>query len=308
VDLPYLFRSNPSLPVADETVAPMVRELRRDVETLAVDIGPRGTYDPRRYKLAEDFLGAALARSGYRVARQTFEAMGVPCSNIEVAIPGTVAAEKILVVGAHYDTVEGCPGANDNSSGVAAVLAIARAMANDRPRCTVKFVLFANEEPPFFNMDEMGSQIYARRCGVERNDLRMVCLETIGCYSREKGSQRWPLDGLDLMLPDTGNFIALVGAAASGRLIRLAAEAFEAQGAFAMLAAAAPASTHYLMASDHRGFNEAGYEAFMVTDTAPFRYPHYHEASDTPDKIDFDSMARVVKGLIGTVRELAAWR
>ena len=152
----------------------------------------------------------------------------------------------------------------------------------------------------------MGCQLYALRCQLARHHLRMVCLETIGCYSKMKGSQRWPIQALDMLLPDIGDFIALVGITESQRFIKAASQAFEKQKSFPMLAAAAPASTNYLSASDHRGFNESGYEAFMITDTAPFRYPHYHEPTDTPDKLDFESMARVVRGVIGMVRELAS--
>lgn len=306
MNLPYLHRATPPLQPLSAEERTLAAALKRDVETLALDIGPRGTFAPKRYKLAEEFLTAALQRAGYQVKRQAFQAMEVECANLEVTLPGTTHPEQILLLGAHYDSVEGCPAANDNASGVAGVLAAARAMAADKPACSVRFVLFANEEPPFFNMDEMGSQIYARRCQANREDLRMICLETIGYYSKAKGSQRWPIQALDMLLPDIGDFIALVGITESQRFIKSASKAFEKQQTFPMLAAAAPASTNYLSASDHRGFNESGYEAFMLTDTAPFRYPHYHTPTDTPDKLDFESMARVVKGIIGMVRELAA--
>lgn len=306
VNLPYLHRSTPTLPPLSDAERELAAALKRDVETLALDIGPRGTFAPGRYRLAEDFLTSALTRAGYEVKRHAFEAFDVECANLEAILPGRESPERVLILGAHYDSIEGCPAANDNASGVAGVLAAARAMAADKPACTVRFVLFANEEPPHFNMDTMGSQIYARRCQLDRHHLRMVCLETIGCYSKMKGSQRWPIQALDMLLPDIGDFIALVGITESQRFIKAASQAFEKQQAFPMLAAAAPASTNYLSASDHRGFNESGYEAFMITDTAPFRYPHYHEPTDTPDKLDFESMARVVRGVIGMVRELAS--
>jgi hypothetical protein len=305
LELPFLRRATPAIgPLTGQDRA-LAAELRRDVEMLALDIGARGTFAPERYKLAELFLAAALSRAGYEVRKQTFESFGVRCSNLEATIAGSERPGRALVLGAHYDTVEGCPGANDNASGVAGVLAVARALAEFRPACSVRFVLFANEEPPHFNMDTMGSQIYARACRERGEDVRMVCLETIGCYSSAPGSQRWPAAALALLLPDRGDFVALVGIEQSRAFIERGAQAMMAQGAFPLFAAAAPASFNDVSLSDHRGFNECGYEAFMVTDTAPFRYAHYHEPTDTAERIDFDSMARVVRGVLGMVRVLA---
>jgi Zn-dependent M28 family amino/carboxypeptidase len=276
------------------------------VEILANDIGPRGTFAPYQYKLAEDFLRAALEHAGYTISAQPVESSGVIAHNLEATLPGTRSPDSIIVVGAHYDSVADCPAANDNGSGVAATLALARAFAN-RPRAkTIRFVLFANEEPPHFNLDIMGSQFYARMCRNRNDDIRgMVCLETIGCYKHEKGSQHWPVTGLGLVLPTVGDFITFVGTTPSRHFIKASAQAFEKQRAFPLLAAAAPASIDELNWSDHRGFNEVGYQAFMVTDTAHLRYEHYHLPTDTPDKLDYHSMARVVRGLIGMVAELA---
>jgi Zn-dependent M28 family amino/carboxypeptidase len=304
--LPYLHRANPKLQPLTDQERQLAAALRRDVEVLASDIGPRGTFAPDRYALAADFIESALSRAGYSVSRQWFEAVGVNCCNLEVSIRGTRDPGKIVILGAHYDSVEGCPAANDNASGVAGVLAIARALAGSQPAATLRFVLFANEEPPFFNFNEMGSQEYARRSRKGNEDIcAMVCLETIGCYKHEEGSQVWPFTGMGLVLPTIGDFITFVGPTDSRQLIRAAAEAFDRQLAFPLLAAAAPAAIDHINWSDHRGFNEQGYQAFMVTDTAPFRYEHYHRESDTPEKLDYESMARVVRGLIGTVADLA---
>lgn len=303
---PFLSQSRPTLTEPDAALVALSRALRQDVEVLATDIGPRGTHAPHRYALARDFLFAALRSAGYTVESHDFEADGVACSNLIATLPGNRTPDRVLVVGAHYDTVEGCPAANDNSSGVAGVLALAREFA-DRPQpCTIRFVLFANEEPPFFNLGEMGSQIYARACRERGDDVRgMVCLETIGCYSSAPGSQRWPHDALGLLLPRVGDFIAMVGPSSARAFIKDAAGAFEAQRAFPLVAAAAPEMIDQINWSDHRGFNEVGYAAFMLTDTAPFRYDHYHQPTDTAEKLDYVSMARVIRGTAGMVRELA---
>lgn len=304
--IPYLHRAYPNLAPLTAQEHDLARALRRDVEILATDIGPRGTFAPDRYRLAADFVESAVTKAGFTPTRHWVESMGVRCCNIEAVLRGTRTPDRVLVVGAHYDSVEGCPAANDNASGVAGVLAIARAMAG-RPRaCTVRFLLFANEEPPHFNIDSMGSQEYARACRKAGDDIRgMFCLETIGCYRREPGSQTWPHKALGLVLPTVGDFIAFVGPAQSKDFIRSSAAAFDRQQAFPLLAAAAPGQIDQINWSDHRGFNEVGYPAFMVTDTAPLRYEHYHLPTDTPDKIDFDATARVVRGLTGMVEELA---
>lgn len=304
--IPYLHRSTPRPGPLTDQDRQLAESLRRDVKILAGDIGPRGYFAPEQYRLAADFLHAAMSLAGYEVTEHPVESMGVPTCNLEAVLTGAQAPDRVLILGAHYDSVEGCPAANDNASGVAGVLAIARAMAGAPRRGTIRFLLFANEEPPHFNVGDMGSQHYARACRKRGDDIRgMVCLETIGCYRQEPGSQSWPLGALNLVLPTVGDFICFVGPSPSKPLIRAAGEAFERQEAFPLLAAAAPAAIDEVSWSDHRGFCEAGYQAFMVTDTAPLRYPHYHLPSDTPEKLDYHSMARVVRGLTGMIAVLA---
>jgi Peptidase family M28 len=317
--LPFLHKSFPALrPLTDDHRA-LAAELRRDIEILATDIGPRGVFAPDRYALCQHFLTTALRQTGLEITRHEFQASTprgpVPCANLIATLPGAgPAAKRIIVLGAHYDSIEGCPAANDNASGVAGVLAIARRLAARArtadpalPRPTIRFLLFANEEPPFFNMGEMGSQEYARACRAANDPIDgMICLETIGCYTTEPRSQKWPSSALNVVLPTTGNFIALVGPSPAKDWIRRAAHYFERSAQFGMLAAAAPGSIDQINWSDHRGFNEAGYPAFMFTDTAPLRYAHYHEPTDTPDKLDYDSMSRVVTGIAEMLEALAA--
>ncbi len=293
------------MPLSDAERA-LAAELRRDVEILATDIGPRGTFAPDRYALATQFLESSLAKAGYEIRRQVFEVDRVPCVNLEASNPGTTTPGRIVVLGAHFDSVQGCPAANDNASGVAGVLAAARALRARSFRNTLRFVLFANEEPPYFYTDDMGSQRYARASRAAGEDIRgMVCLETIGCYLRERGSQRWPHGAPALLLPNAGDFIAFVGRTPSRALIEAGAGSFRRARAFPLVAAAVPEAIGMVSLSDHQSFQDAGYQAFMVTDTAPLRYPHYHFPTDTPDKIDFESMARVVRGLTAMTADLA---
>lgn len=307
--LPYLHKSRPRLQPLSEAEGNIAHALRRDVQILATDIGPRGTFLPKSYKLAEEFLVSSLSRIGYEVRRLETPALEGVSWNLEATLKGSDLASEIIILGAHYDSMVNCPAANDNASGVAGVLAAALALKDFEPRRTIRFVLFANEEPPHFNMNAMGSQHYAQQCKRAGDDIvGMMCLETIGCYSDKPGSQTWfdIAGGLPLPLPKTGDFIAFVGPAHARRLIKRCARVFDAQRAFPLLAAAAPSMFQHVNWSDHRGFNEVGYQGFMITDTAPLRYQHYHKHTDTPEKLDYDSMARVVRGVIGMVAKLAA--
>ncbi len=278
----------------------LVAELRRDVERLARE---RNVFEPRGLEAAAQWIEAELRAAGYAPARQTYEASRTPCSNIEAEIPG---GSEIVIVGAHYDSVAGCPGANDNASGVAATLALARRFAGRAPRRTLRFLFFVNEEPPWFQTEGMGSLRYARRCR-ERNEaiVAMLSLETLACFTDAPGSQRYPIRGLDLVYGDRGNFTGFVGDVASRDLVREAVGVFREHARIPSEGIALWDGVPGVGWSDHWAFWQCGYRAIMVTDTAPFRYPHYHKRTDTPDRLDYDGFARVVEGLIPVVAALA---
>jgi Zn-dependent M28 family amino/carboxypeptidase len=209
------------------------------------------------------------------------------------------------VIGAHYDSVAGTAGANDNASGVAALLELGRLLKKTKPERTVRLVAFVNEEPPWFQTEEMGSLVYARRAKKRGERIvAMLALETIGCYSDLPKSQHYPAP-FNMFYPDTGNFIAFVGNLRSRSLLRRAIGTFRATTPFPSEGVAAPESISGIGWSDHWSFWQEGYPALMVTDTAPFRYLHYHESEDTPEKLDYERMARVVTGLGRVAMELA---
>lgn len=294
------------LPPLTEEQHALREALRRDVTKLASEIGPRNETHPRQFQAAAEFIEASLREAGLTVSRQEFLAGGDPCVNLVGELPGTDRAGEILVVGAHYDTCFSTPGANDNGSGVAAVLALARRFATARPARTVRFVAFANEEPPYFKSPEMGSLVYAKSCR-KRGDhiVAMLSLETIGFYSDAPGSQRYPFP-LGLFYPSRGNFVAFVSRTRELGLVRRCAAAFRRHAPFPSEGAALPGALPGVDWSDHWAFWQAGYPAIMVTDTAPFRYAHYHMDEDTPDKLDYDRLARVVSGLEKVIEDLAA--
>jgi Zn-dependent M28 family amino/carboxypeptidase len=278
--------------------------LRRDVEKLAGEIGERNVWRYQALAAAADFLEASLAKSGYQPCRQGYEVAGVTCYNIEAEIQGSDRADEIVIIGAHYDSVEGTPGANDNATGATAVIALARLFAGEKKSRTVRFVEFVNEEPPYFRSSQMGSVVYAKHCRKRGEKVvAMLSLETIGYYSDERGSQKYPFP-FGLIYPSTGNFIGFVGNTLSGDLVRDLVASFRRHTKFPSEGGALPGIIPGIYFSDHWAFWQEGYPGVMVTDTALFRYPYYHAREDTPDKVQYDRVARVVAGLRGVIADI----
>jgi len=254
---------------------------------------------------AAQYIERMLAASGYPVRAQRIETALGEVRNLEVEVRGGARGTEIVIVGAHYDSIIGAVGANDNGSGVGAVLELARLFKEAKPARTLRFVAFVNEEPPFYRGDEMGSRYYAQRSKeLGDNIVAMFSLETIGYYSERPGSQRYPFP-LNFFYPSTGNFIAFVSNLSSRALLHETIASFRRHAEFPSEAVAAPAVLPGVDWSDHWSFWREGYPALMVTDTALYRYPHYHTMQDTPDKVDYERLARVVTGLHGMLRELA---
>ena len=223
-------------------------------------------------------------------ATQEFTSGGRKVRNIE-------SGSGDLVVGAHYDTVPGSPGADDNASGVAVLIELARLVPSG-----VRFVAFANEEAPYFLGPEMGSFVYARERGAKVR--AMFSLEMLGYYSDAPGSQNYPAP-LSMFYPDRGDFIAFVGDLGARSLVRRSIESFRKHAKFPSEGLAAPSFIPGIAWSDHWSFRKHGTPALMITDTAFYRYPHYHRGSDTPDKLDYERMARVTLGLAEMLNEFA---
>jgi Zn-dependent M28 family amino/carboxypeptidase len=282
-------------PPTDEPL--LEQRLSSHVVELAGAIGERNVWRPDALRAAARYIRGAFESAGCDVRPQWYVAQGMRCENLEVTLPGTEGGDEIIVVGAHYDTVPGSPGADDNASGVAGVIEIARALRPASLRRTVKLAAFVNEEAPFFYSNEMGSWVYAQAARRRGDDIRlMVSLEMLGCYSDAPGSQAYP-PLLRWLYPDRGNFIAFVSDLQSRHALDEMVRAFRSSSDFPVEHLASPAAVPGVALSDHLSFWRAGYPALMVTDTAFYRYTHYHSASDTPDRIDYRRMARVVDGL-----------
>ena len=304
IRMPGASYAGPFEPLSERERA-LADALRRDVEALASGVGERSTR--AGLGAAADLIERSLAQAGYEVKRQPYEVEGQTWHNLEAEVRGGPGARAagVVVVGAHYDSLRGTVGANDNGSGVAALLALARLFAHRHPERALRFVAFANEEPPYFQKPSMGSVVYARRCRERGEEIvAMLSLETLGFYTDRPGSQRYPFP-FGYFYPTTGDFVAFVGDTGSAALVRRTLSTFRRSAGFPSEGAAAPSALPGVGWSDQWSFRQEGYPAVMVTDTAPFRYPHYHRATDTPDELTYAPMARVVGGLERVVEELA---
>ena len=286
-----------------------VDSLKRNVTLLSKDIGERNLGHQDALESAALLLESSMGPSnmGYPIKLHPYEVNGVEVRNVEAELLGTASSrrDEIVIVGAHYDSAADTPGADDNASGVAALLAMANAFVATENERTIRFVGFVNEEPPHFQTSTMGSLVYARGCRAkEENVVAMISLESMGYFSDEANSQRYPKLIAD-NYPTTGNFIAFIGNVSSRNLVHQAHAAFVATTDFPAEKGVFPAGIQGVGWSDHWSFWENGYPGIMVTDTAVFRNPHYHKSTDTAEKIDYERLADVVSGLVAVVERLA---
>jgi Zn-dependent M28 family amino/carboxypeptidase len=280
--------------------------LRRHVAVVAGEIGERNIFRPVALGAAMEYITEVWQSQGHDVTAQRYSARGIVCANLEITIPGTAPGDDILLVGAHYDTVRGSPGADDNASGVAALLEIGRLLRIRAPKQTVRCVAFVNEEEPFFFLGEMGSLVYARAAHARGDRIRlMLSLEMLGFYRDEPGTQEYP-PLLRRFYPDRGDFLGFVSNLRSRSQLRELVSAFRGASDLPAEAAALPWWVPGVALSDQSSFWRQGYPAVMVTDTAYLRNPHYHTGHDTPETLDYPRLARATGGLAGAIHSLGS--
>lgn len=290
----------------------LVERLTRHVDRLASLIGPRHLGVPRAFQAAATFVERELQSSGYAVTRQIYSIGRQEVANVIAELPGNGRSHEIVVVGAHYDTIDttdSTPGADDNASAVAVMLEVARLLRQFQPQRTIRFVGFACEEPPHFHTGDMGSQFYARQSR-QRGEhiLGMLCLEMVGYFRNELNSQHAPTSLpriLHRFFPRRGNFLAAVANLRSCRLLWQFRRGFKSVVRFPLFSIALPESISEIRLSDNSSFWDQNYPALMLTDTSFLRNPNYHLASDTPDTLDYDRIAQVTIGVAGAVCRLA---
>jgi hypothetical protein len=237
--------------------------LEKHIHTLSVQIG--GRLASSGLETAGAYIENELRSYGYTPQGQTFNIGGHTFSNIEAEINGTTHPAAILVFGAHYGTAGDLPGANDNASGVASVLELARTFARCKPEKTVRWVFFTNEEPPYFQSPAMGSYVYAKRCHERHENIdAMVSVETIGYYTDKPDSQTYPI-GFHPGYPDRGNFLGFVADLKSALLLWSALKAFRSSTTLPAQGVVAPSSLPGIGWSDHWSFWQFGYKALMLT-------------------------------------------
>ncbi len=286
---------------------PMRKRIEAHVRYLADMIGERHFQRSGSLERAAHYIEGYLKQVGYEVRSQRYgSGEPAPFRNLEVELHGVGRPEEIVILAAHYDTVKGSPGADDNATGVAALLELAREFHGQRLQRTLRLVAFVNEEEPFGGTERMGSRVYARAVS-ERGDhiIGMISLESLGYYSDEPGSQRYPAP-LSWFYPDTGTFLAFVGNFASRDLVRRTIASFRVHARLPSDGIAIPeALVPDIGRSDHASFWRHDYRAIMVTDTVPFRNPYYHSDGDTSETLDFERLTWAVLGMKAVLLDLA---
>ena len=294
----------PGAPVGQNAPDVDPGRLEAHVRMLAETLAPRDGAHPEGMERAAAYVREEFARAGGAVSEQPFEVGGSTYRNV-IAAFGPAAGERV-VVGAHYDAAGPLPGADDNASGVAGLIELARLLAKSPPRLRVELVAYALEGPPFFRTRHMGSAVHAASLREQGATVRaMISLEMIGFFSDREGSQLLPSVLLKAVYPTRGDFITVVGKMDQGPLVRLVKKAMRGAAALPVHSINAPRAIPGIDFSDHTNYWDAGYPAVMVTDTAFYRNPHYHTHGDTPDTLDYGRMAMVVQGVFEAVRTLS---
>lgn len=295
---PVLFgRSHPAVHIQVDSV-----QLKQDVVHLCSFHQSRSAEHPAQLDSAANWLRAQLTAAGIESEEQVYTADGKTYRNVICSF-GPREGERVIV-GAHYDVCGEQPGADDNASGTAGLLELARQLKKNAPalRYRTDLVFYTLEEPPNYDTPNMGSLIHAeslKKAGVKVK--LMVCLEMIGFYSSEKHSQEYPVGAMKLFYPDKANYIAVVGKLGQGRVIRNVKRRLQAACGIDVRSVNAPKFIPGIDFSDHRSYWSQGYEAVMITNTAFYRNKNYHQPTDTPETLDYGRMAEVVKGIYNVV-------
>lgn len=303
---PYRHRL-PHLSSEDAAVAGRLRD-----HVAAIASVPHNIDHFAALEAAACYIERQLVTMGHRPQSQDFSVAGWPVRNIAITLEPEAGAQPTsgggppsVLIGAHYDSPDDSPGANDNGTGVAALIEIARTFADNPPaNARLTIVFFVNEEAPWGKTEHMGSLVHARSlvAAGERLD-GMIALETLGYFSEARGSQKFPFP-FGLVYPDVGNFVAFVGLPRARSFVHRALRAFRAETQFPSIGGIAPGFLKGIDLSDHWAYDRCGFPAMMITDTAPFRNPHYHTVGDLPHTVDYDSLARITNGLTRMLRRL----
>jgi hypothetical protein len=272
------------------------------VHALSVVIGIRSIEEYGKIQEAELYIRTFLEKEQIAFALQGYDHEGERYNNVVVTLEGTSHREESVIIGAHYDTAHGTPGADDNASAVAVLLELCQTLKGYRPQRTLKMIFFVLEEPPAFMTPAMGSHVYAMQARDRgENIFGMISLEMLGYFNENEGSQAFPVPGMQWLFSDRGNFIGVVGNVHSRELTLAVAEALKAGSVIPVEHLVALPFVPGIGLSDHGPFWKMGFRAVMVTDTAFYRNPNYHSSKDTIETLRFDKMSQLVRGMVHVV-------
>lgn len=278
--------------------------LETHVRILSEQLVPRDKDHPENLDRVADYVGREFEQAKGVVTEQSYQVGGKTYRNV-IAQFGPDTSERI-VVGAHYDTAGPFPGADDNASGIAGLIELARLLGQAALPMRVELVAFSLEEPPYFRTQQMGSAVHATSLVKQGVRVRaMLSLEMLGYFNDAAGSQKFPASFLTAFYPSQGNFIAVVGTFSEGLLVRRVKVAMLEASPLPVFSIAAPRFVPGVDFSDHLNYLQAGYGALMITDTAFYRNPNYHAPSDRPETLDYKRMAMVISGVYFAILALA---
>jgi len=300
-------RSTPSVSMTrpDSLHIGDIHQLYTHVEHLSVKIGSRSVYEYEKIEDTKRYIVSCLEGFGYVPTFQNYDYGGKIYSNVIVSLRGVKYPDETVIIGAHYDSVYGTPGADDNASAVAVLLEMCRDLKSFSPGRTLKLIFFFLEEPPVFRTEHMGSYVYAKEAKARNENIKsMMCLEMVGYFSEQKGGQTYPLPLMNMMYPTTPNFIAVVGNLSSRNLVNNVKNSLKNASGIPVETLTTVSVVPGVDFSDHRSFWKMGYPAVMITDTAFYRNPNYHTESDAIDTLDFHTMSNLLQGLLQAAKDL----
>ncbi len=276
------------------------QNLRRHVYHLSETIGERHIWKDGSLAKAAEYIDSVFRGNNMAVDKQMLSCYGKSVSNLIVKKQGQ--NPDLIVLGAHYDTVPGSPGADDNASAVAVMLEVARLCQDIQTKSTITFAALVNEESPCYGTENMGSMVYAESLKKSNAPVKlMICLESVGYFPNNE-NQKYPFPGMGLFYPRTADFLGIVGNLISIRYVTALARAIRKNADIKVRTLVAPEYVAGINRSDHFAFWHYGYKAVMITDTAFFRNKNYHRETDTIDTLDFYSMTQIVKGLYNALK------